>query len=64
MRLSVVMSQPNIERVWAFTEVDNLHPTMTKPDPAYPEGMAHGRYRLGMFFDGSIRNLNANNEPF
>ena len=63
MRLSAVMSQPNIERTWAMTETDSLHPSL-QGHPGLPEGMAHGRYRLGIFFDGSVRKLDANNEPF
>ena len=62
MTYSAVMSQPQVNRTWAITEIDQLHPDR-KPDLRSPEGMAHGRYRLGVFFDGSVRKLNAVNEP-
>lgn len=60
MRLSAVMSQPKTSRTWAMTEIDQLHPDRT-PDPITPEGLAHGTYRLGVYFDGSVRKLNVNN---
>lgn len=65
MRLQVVLSQPKTERIWAITAFDQLHPEVT--DPALkggtPEGLAHGTYRLGVYFDGSVGKLNKDNKP-
>lgn len=62
MTYSAVMSQPQTSRTWAMTEIDQLHPDR-KPDIRNPEGMVHGRFRLGIYFDGSVRKLNVNNDP-
>jgi prepilin-type N-terminal cleavage/methylation domain-containing protein len=66
MRLQVVLSQPKTERTWAITAFDQLHPEVT--DQALkgdiPEGLAHGSYRLGLYFDGSVGKLNKDNQPF
>ncbi len=65
MRLQVVLSQPKGERTWAITEFDQLPPEVTdqalKSDA--PEGLAHGRYRLGLYFDGSVGKFNKDNKP-
>jgi prepilin-type N-terminal cleavage/methylation domain-containing protein len=65
MRLSDVMAQPRTSRTWAMTEFDQLHPEISDPSlkEGTPEGMTHGRYRLGMYFDGSVRKLNKSNQP-
>jgi len=65
MRLSVVLAQPNSGRTWAMTAMDQLHPSVS--DPALkvgcPEGLAHGTYRLGVYFDGSVAKFDRNNNP-
>lgn len=65
MKMSLVMGQPHLSRTWAFTEFDQLHPGISNPDlkKGSPEGMTHGNYRLGMYFDGSIGRLDINNKP-
>ena len=62
MTYSAVMSQPQTSRTWAMTEIDQLHPDRT-PDLRSPEGMVHGSFRFGIYFDGSVRKLNVNNDP-
>jgi prepilin-type N-terminal cleavage/methylation domain-containing protein len=65
MTYGAVMSQPQASRTWAMTELDQMHPAVSEnPDPRLPDGMAHGRYRLGVFFDGTVQKLNVNNDPF
>lgn len=65
MRLQVVISQPKAERTWAITEFDQLHPEVTdqalKKDT--PEGLVHGSYRLGLYFDGSVGKFTKDNKP-
>ncbi len=65
MRMSQVMGQPQTSRTWAITEFDQLHPGISNPDlkKGTPEGMTHGTYRLGIYFDGSIGKLDINNKP-
>ena len=44
-----------------LTEVDKLHPNFRGSNPgwfeALPEGMAHGDYRLGLYWDGHVSKL-------
>jgi hypothetical protein len=65
MRLHVVNAQPKTERTWAITAFDHLHPEVTdlalKKDT--PEGLAHGTYRLGVYFNGSVGKFNKDNKP-
>lgn len=65
MRLSVVLAQPNSGRTWAMTEMDQLHPNVSDPSlkVGCPEGLAHGTYRLGVYFDGSVGKFDRNNNP-
>lgn len=65
MKLGNVMAQPWISRTWAFTEMDQLHPEITDPalKQGCPEGMAHGTYRLALYFDGRIGRVDRNNKP-
>jgi prepilin-type N-terminal cleavage/methylation domain-containing protein len=65
MRMSIVMAQPKTNRTWAMTEFDQAHPEVSDPDlkQGTPEGMAHGTYRLGVYFDGSVGKLNRENKP-
>ena len=66
MKLSVVLAQPKAARTWAMTEMDQLHPAITDPGlkEGCPEGLAHGTYRLGVYFDGSVGKFDKNNNPF
>ncbi len=63
MRMSVALSQINTSRTWAMTDVDQLHPDIGgagwKAD--VPPKMAHGSYRLAVYFDGSIGKVNKDN---
>jgi prepilin-type N-terminal cleavage/methylation domain-containing protein len=65
MRYSVVTAQPRAARTWAITELDKAHPSVGDPDsvPGMPEGMAHGTYRLGVYFDGRIGKFDRDNNP-
>lgn len=65
MRLQVVLSQPKTERTWAITEFDQLHPEVKDQalKEGTPEGLAHGTYRLGGYFDGSVGKFNKDNKP-
>jgi prepilin-type N-terminal cleavage/methylation domain-containing protein len=64
MRMSTVMSQPLASRTWAITEFDQLHPEISDPDlkKGTPDGMTHGKFRLGVYFDGSVGKLDTNNK--
>jgi prepilin-type N-terminal cleavage/methylation domain-containing protein len=66
MRLQVVLAQPKTERTWAITAFDQLHPEVSDPllKRDTPEGLAHGSYRLGIYFDSSIGKFNKDNQPF
>lgn len=63
MKMSAAFSQINTSRTWAITDVDQLHPDIGsaawKAD--VPEKMAHGSYRLAMYFDGSGGKVNQYN---
>ena len=63
MKLSAALSRINVSRTWAITDVDQLHPDIGsaawKAD--VPEKMAHGSYRLAMYFDGSGGKVNQYN---
>jgi prepilin-type N-terminal cleavage/methylation domain-containing protein len=65
MKLSVVLAQPKAARTWAMTELDQLHPGISDPGlkEGCPEGLAHGSYRLGIYFDGSVGKFDKNNNP-
>jgi hypothetical protein len=43
--------------------VDQLHPEIPKPNLKTPEGMAHGGYRLGIYFDGGMGRFGVDNNP-
>jgi prepilin-type N-terminal cleavage/methylation domain-containing protein len=65
MKLSVVLAQPKSARTWAITEMDQLHPEVNDAalKTGCPEGLAHGTYRLGVYFDGSAGRFDRNNNP-
>lgn len=65
MKLRTVLAQPEADRTWAFTEMDQLHPAITDPElkNGCPKGMAHGTYRLAIFFNGSVAKVDVNNNP-
>lgn len=65
MRMSQVMGQPQTSRTWAITELDQLHPGISNPNlkMGTPEGMTHGKFRLGVYFDGSVGKFDADNKP-
>jgi prepilin-type N-terminal cleavage/methylation domain-containing protein len=63
MRMAHVMGQSQNSRTWAITEVDQLHPEIPKPNLKTPEGMAHGGYRLGIYFDGGMGRFGVDNNP-
>lgn len=65
MKLGALHAQPRVTRTWAMTEMDQLHPAIKDPalKQGCPEGMAHGSYRLGVYFDGSVGKLDRNNKP-
>ena len=66
MKLQVVLSQPKTSGTWAMTELDQLHPNVGNASwkPLTPPTMTHGRYRLALYFNGSVGKVNQNNEPF
>lgn len=61
----VVLSKIDGSRTWAMTDVDQLHPDAINAAwlPNVPEGMAHGDYRLAIYFDGSSGKVNVKNQP-
>jgi prepilin-type N-terminal cleavage/methylation domain-containing protein len=63
MKMSAALSRINTSRTWAITDVDQLHPDIGsaawKAD--VPEKMAHGSYRLAIYFDGSGGKVNRYN---
>jgi prepilin-type N-terminal cleavage/methylation domain-containing protein len=63
LRMSYVLGQPQTSKTWAVTEVDQLHPEIPNPNLNTPAGMAHGTYRLGIYFDGRVGKLDINNKP-
>jgi hypothetical protein len=58
-----LMDQSRNSRTWAITAVDQLHPEIPNPNPNTPMGLAHGTYRLGTYFDGSIGRFDVDNNP-
>ena len=65
MRMSQVISQPLADKTWAITEFDQAHPSVSDPGLKHgtPEGMTHGTYRLGVYFDGRVGKLDRDNNP-
>lgn len=67
MQMSAAMSKIDPSRTWAFTDLDQLHPDALAAKPGWlkevPEKIAHGTYRLAMYFDGSSGKLNQKNQP-
>lgn len=65
MKLQAVLAQPKTARTWAMTELDQAHPAITNPSlkEGTPEGMAHGTYRLALYFDGTVGKVNQDNKP-
>jgi prepilin-type N-terminal cleavage/methylation domain-containing protein len=65
MKLQTVLAQPRTVNTWAMTEVDQTHPNIGEPDwkSKTPPGMIHGNYRLALYFDGTVRKLDKNNNP-
>ena len=65
MTMAAAFSQIDISRVWALSDVDQLHPDVVnqgwKKD--VPEEMSHGNYRIAVYFDGHSGKLNKDNEP-
>lgn len=66
MTLSATLSRIDPSRTWAITDVDQLHPNAKGASwlNDVPDGMAHGTYRLAVYFDGSSRKVNVTNKPF
>jgi prepilin-type N-terminal cleavage/methylation domain-containing protein len=65
MKFSAALSKIDASRTWAMTDVDQLHPDAKNAAwlPNVPEGMAHGDYRLAIYFDGSCGKVNIQNQP-
>lgn len=63
MRMSHVMAQPKTDKTWALTEYDQLNPEIPIPNTNTPAGMAHGTYRLGIYFDGRVGRFDVDNNP-
>lgn len=65
MKLSVVLAQPKAARTWAMTEMDQLHPEISDSalKTGCPEGLAHGTFRLGVYFDGAVGRFDRDNNP-
>lgn len=67
MQMTAAMSRIDPGRTWAFTDLDQLHPDALAAKASWlkevPEKMAHGSYRLAMYFDGSSGKLNQKNQP-
>jgi prepilin-type N-terminal cleavage/methylation domain-containing protein len=65
MTMSAALSRIDPSRTWAITDVDQLHPDAAGAGwiNDVPDGMAHGTYRLAMYFDGSGGKVNVNNKP-
>ena len=65
MKLSAALSKIDPSRTWAMTDVDQLHPDAKNAAwlPDVPEGMAHGDYRLAIYFDGGCGKVNVKNQP-
>jgi prepilin-type N-terminal cleavage/methylation domain-containing protein len=65
MKMSAALSKINASRTWAMTDVDQLHPDVKdagwKADT--PEKMAHGTYRLAVYFDGAGGKVDQENKP-
>lgn len=61
--MSYVMGQPQTSKTWAITEVDQLHPEIPNPNLKTPVGLAHGTYRLGIYFDGRVGRFDVDNNP-
>lgn len=66
MTLSAALSRIDPSRTGAITDVDQLHPDAKGAGwlSDVPDGMAHGTYRLAVYFDGSSRKVNVTNKPF
>jgi len=66
MQMAAALSKIDSTRTWAFTDLDQLHPDAISSAAGWlgetPEGMAHGSYRLAMYFDGSGGKVNVKNE--
>ncbi|MBK1827626.1 type II secretion system protein [Haloferula rosea] len=63
MKLSAAMSKMgNPAQRLMLTEVDREHPNFVGSTPGWfdglPSGMAHGSYRLGLYWDGHVGRLN------
>lgn len=62
--ISAVMGMINPATCLMMTEVDKLHPEFKVSEPSWlsevPEGMAHGTYRLGLYWDGHVGQLDVN----
>ena len=67
MQMSAAMSRIDPTRTWAFTDLDQLHPDAIAANAGWlkevPEKLAHGSYRLAMYFDGSSGKVNQKNKP-
>lgn len=62
--MSAALSKMDPARTWAITDLDQLHPDAQGAGwiSELPTDMAHGTYRLAMFFDGSGDKVNVKNE--
>ncbi len=67
MQMTAAMSKIDPTRTWAFTDLDQLHPDAIAAGAGWikevPEKMAHGSYRLAMYFDGSAGKVDVKNKP-
>lgn len=65
MKMSAALSRIDTSRTWAMTDVDQLHPDVGNASwkGDVPAKMAHGTYRLAIYFDGGGGKLNQNNSP-
>lgn len=65
MKLQIVLAQPKASRIWAMTELDQLHPDIGNANwkSKVPPQMIHGDYRLALYFDGSVSKVNQQNSP-
>lgn len=66
MMVILIVAVLAVLSVMAITAFDQLHPEVSDPllKRDTPEGLAHGRYRLGIYFDSSVGKFNKDNQPF
>lgn len=64
-KMAGVMSAIDPSRVWALSDIDQLHPDVGSADwkADIPEKMSHDTYRIAIYFDGHAGKLDVNNNP-